>query len=204
MRLFVAVWPPPPVVEVLGRLARPDHPSVRWTPPGQWHVTLRFLGEVDADDVPAVVRALADVAAASAPRQVVMGPTTVRLGRAVLVVPVAGLDDVGSAAIEATRSVGAPPSDRPFTGHLTVARGRGRANVPGSLAGEALTATWVADELALVRSHLGSPGARYETLASLPFASEAAAAGAPGPQPPDPGQHGAGDVTGREGPPGTR
>jgi 2'-5' RNA ligase len=51
VRLFVAVWPPNDVVDVLADLPRPDVAGVRWTTQGQWHVTLRFLGQVAADDV---------------------------------------------------------------------------------------------------------------------------------------------------------
>ena len=46
MRLFVAVWPPVDVVERLSELPRPAVDGVRWTTPDQWHVTIRFLGEV--------------------------------------------------------------------------------------------------------------------------------------------------------------
>ena len=59
MRLFVAVWPTPAVVEELGALPRPAAPGLRWTTADQWHVTLRFLGDADpgeaADAVSAVV-----------------------------------------------------------------------------------------------------------------------------------------------------
>ena len=47
VRLFVAVWPPESVVEMLLGLDRPEGPELRWTTEPQWHVTLRFLGEVE-------------------------------------------------------------------------------------------------------------------------------------------------------------
>ena len=47
VRLFVAVWPPESVVEMLLGLDRPEGPDLRWTTEPQWHVTLRFLGDVD-------------------------------------------------------------------------------------------------------------------------------------------------------------
>ena len=43
-RLFIAVWPPPDVVEQVAALPRPPVAGLRWTEPEQWHVTLRFLG----------------------------------------------------------------------------------------------------------------------------------------------------------------
>ncbi|HEX4220275.1 MAG TPA: hypothetical protein VHZ02_18010, partial [Acidimicrobiales bacterium] len=45
MRLFVAIWPPPPVVAALSELEHPHVDSVRWTDPARWHITLVFLGD---------------------------------------------------------------------------------------------------------------------------------------------------------------
>ena len=50
-RLFLAVWPPAPVVERLRSLPRPDEPGVRWVPPTNWHVTVRFFGDAEPSDV---------------------------------------------------------------------------------------------------------------------------------------------------------
>src|SRR5258708_26165385 len=52
MRLFVAIAPPPAVLEELeGTVAplRPAWPALRWTGREAWHVTLAFLGEVGED-----------------------------------------------------------------------------------------------------------------------------------------------------------
>lgn len=49
MRLFVAIMPPPAVLDELEtRVAalRPQWPALRWTGQPAWHVTLAFLGEV--------------------------------------------------------------------------------------------------------------------------------------------------------------
>ncbi|MEA2686121.1 MAG: hypothetical protein QOE93_1316, partial [Actinomycetota bacterium] len=56
-RLFVAVWPPAPLLDAVAALDRPAVPGLRWTGREQWHVTLRFLGAVE--DVAAVVAGLA-------------------------------------------------------------------------------------------------------------------------------------------------
>ena len=50
MRLFVAIAPPPAVLDELDALAGPlraDRPDLRWTSREAWHVTLAFLGQVD-------------------------------------------------------------------------------------------------------------------------------------------------------------
>jgi len=170
MRLFVAVWPPPDVCDVLQRLERRDVEGVRWTGPEQWHVTLRFFGETADADLPAITAAVREAGTGRAACSASLGRSARRLGRTALVVPVDGLDGLGAAVIERTRRVGPPPPDRPFTGHLTLARGRGWRPVPAALAGLPVPpATWIVRELALVRSDLDAAGARYTTLASAPL-----------------------------------
>lgn len=168
MRLFVALWPPPEAADVLATLDRPEHPAVRWTTRDQWHVTLRFLDEVHDDVVPELVATLTAVGVEQPPHRIDVGPGTTRLGRGSLVVPVSGAEALAAAVAAATHGFGTPPDDRPFTGHLTLARSRGRRLVPTPLEGAELTTTWVAEELALVRSHLGAE-ARYESIAAIPL-----------------------------------
>jgi 2'-5' RNA ligase len=160
------------VVEAVAGLERPDLPTVRWTSPEVWHVTLRFLGGVPADAVAPVATALG--ALRSHPPVVAeLGPATRRLGRSVLVVPVAGLDGVAAAVDEALAGAGIAPAERPFTGHLTVARARGRASLPGGLSGASLGASWLVDGVTLVESTLhGSRGSRYTVLERVPLAGD--------------------------------
>jgi len=169
VRLFVAVWPPPEVVSILEGLARADHPTVRWTTRDQWHVTLRFFGAVPEDELEELTEAVGEAAAGSPRRRVELGPLTIRLGRRALAVPVAGLDDLAAAVVAATGAIGADDEARPFRSHLTLARSRGGKPLPRDLAGQPVRATWVADEITLVRSHLGPGGARYETLTVAPL-----------------------------------
>lgn len=173
MRLFVGVRPPAAVRDVVGTVPRWEDPSFRWTTPSQWHVTLRFLGAVREDEVPALASALARVAAQEPPREARLGPETTRLGRGTLVVPVTGLDELAVAVAAATAGVGRPPSGRPFTGHLTLARGRGRRPVPARTAGFPLSATWRVDGFALLSSELHPDGARYDDVETFPLAGPA-------------------------------
>lgn len=162
-RLFIAVWPPQELVARLDALARPEEPGVQWEPQGLAHVTLRFLGSAD----PALVSdalAAAPLPAATAE----LGPAVSRLGRSVLCVPVAGLDDLAAAVVAATVHLGEPPPARRFAGHVTLARLRHRGAC--GLAGHRISERFAVDEVALVRSHLaGTPGAGgevrvYETV----------------------------------------
>jgi len=161
MRLFVAVWPPPDVIAALEALPRPPQPGLRWTTPDQWHVTLRFLGEV-ADPQPiADTLGRTDLPAA----QAVLGPEVVRVGAAVAALPVSGLDRLAAVVIAATAAFGAPPPRRRFRGHLTVARARRGRPDTGALT---LAATWPVEAVDVVRSHLAPTGARYESVAIVP------------------------------------
>lgn len=160
-RLFVAVVPPDEVLDVIAALPRPEAPGVRWTGRDQWHVTLRFLGEADVDDA---VRALDGATWARCRAE--LGPAVRRLGRNVLCVPAAGLDDLAGAVVEATAAVGRPPEKRPFRGHLTLARCR--AKPPRDAVGRPVAAEFPVDAVHLIQSHLGGPHpARYELLHSF-------------------------------------
>lgn len=176
MRLFVAVWPPPDVVEALAAVPRPKRPELRWTAPGQWHVTLRFFGEVDIDEGVAAGEGVAEVAAGASVTPVELGPAVAALGHRVLQVPVTGLGQVAGALATRTATIGVAPAARPFSGHVTLARVRRRGSLDG-LTGTPVGGRWEVRELSLVAStssgRHGVPN-RYEVVASFPFAGEGA------------------------------
>lgn len=164
MRLFVAVRPPESVLDAIARLPRPDESAARWTTRDQWHVTLRFLGNIDTPEP--VVSALDVALAGCAPVDVVLGPRARMLRRQVVYLPIEGLDAIAGLVARATASFGEPPPSRPFMGHVTLARTKGaRVDVSGL----GLAATWTVGEVELIRSHLGGGPARYETLRSFPL-----------------------------------
>jgi RNA 2',3'-cyclic 3'-phosphodiesterase len=166
LRLFVAVWPPPEVVDRLAAMERPDVPGMRWTGPDQWHVTLRFLGEVPDVAVGDLAVVLRSCASRLAPATVTVGDRTARFGRRVLHVAVDGL--AAWAAAVATVEPATPIDDRPFVGHVTLARvADPRRGDLAALAGASLPAgsgTWTATSFDLVRSRLGRGPAVYETI----------------------------------------
>jgi 2'-5' RNA ligase len=78
---------------------------------------------------------------------------------------VGGLDALAASVVARTAALGEPPPDRPFSGHLTLARAkRGDRGVAG-LAGVAFTASWEVGEVTLVASTLHPHGARYDIVA---------------------------------------
>lgn len=162
-RLFVCLWPPQEVVSVLEELHRKDQVGARFVRPENWHVTLRFLGDADPNDVAA---GLGDAQ---------LGPTTIELGPAVdigservLFVPARGADDLAAEVVRSTRGLGDEPIRARFLGHVTIARLKKRANMPRAL-GELVSASWRPSEIALVDSHLRPDGPRYDTLQTWPI-----------------------------------
>lgn len=177
VRLFVAVWPDVSVSRRLASLELGRVPGVRPVAPGQLHVTLRFLGEVDGDLLPDLAGALEDAAGSiSGPIHCEAGPATAWFsGGRVLQIPVAGLEDAADAVQDATRSLVPTPDHRGrFTGHLTLGRARGGrlpAAARGALAGIPFSASFDVESFDLVASDLSAGGPRYVSLMRVPLAA---------------------------------
>jgi 2'-5' RNA ligase len=166
-RLFVAVWPPEEVLDAVAALPRPEVDGLRWTTRDQWHVTLRFFGNAEVGDAIAALRqAKAEATVAH------LGPETARFGKRILHVPVGGIDAIGKAVVDATKEVGRRPEDRPFSGHLTLARTRDRRRGVDlrPLEGVPIEARWPVGEVCLVESRLSPKGARYDVVETISLA----------------------------------
>ncbi|WP_042396316.1 RNA 2',3'-cyclic phosphodiesterase [Streptacidiphilus carbonis] len=184
MRLFAAVLPPETAISELADAVAPLHAlpqagGLRWTGEQTWHLTLAFLGQVDAEDLDPLRTRLGAVAAAvdRTPRLRLAGSGS--FGERALWVGLAGdtlpLRRLADEVVKAARDTGIDVDERPFRGHLTLARSAGR-NGPPRAAGRGLSglagpladfsgAEWPADSLRLMRSHLGAGPAHYETVA---------------------------------------
>jgi 2'-5' RNA ligase len=161
-RLFVAIWPPDDVLERLADVERPKDQGVRWIPRENLHITLRFLGEADVDDV---VARLDDVNLPTA--TAVVGPAFDLLGERSLVSPVTGVDELAAVVRDALRGLGTERERKRFQGHITVARLARRAR-PHRSAGRRFDASFEVTEVALVASTLRDTGAVYDTVATWP------------------------------------
>jgi 2'-5' RNA ligase len=151
----------------LAALDRPVIDGLRWTARDQWHVTVRFVGPVP--EVEPVAEALDDLSVPQ-PVKAVLGPAVGRFGRRILQVPVGGVDAVAADVVHATASIGRPPEDRPFSGHVTLARVTKHGEVDlRPLAGAPVTGEWEVSTVCLVESRLSPHGARYEVLAEFPI-----------------------------------
>ena len=172
--MFVATWPDASTLKRLSVLELGSTEGLRLVRPGQWHITLRFLGDVDDGLVPALVSALG-AAAGTLPHSIhcEIGPGTAWFGGdRVLQIPVSGLDEMADAVHSATLSVvpDTSHSEPQFTGHVTVARSRRRpldAPARAALAGVPFAASFEVDCLDLVGSQLSAERAGYTTLARV-------------------------------------
>jgi 2'-5' RNA ligase len=179
-RLFVAAPVPADVRDLLAaRLPRPDEPGVRWVTAHQWHVTLRFVGELDDTDEAALVTVLDGLDAPAAAAR--LGPRVSRLGRSVVCLPVSGLDELAAAVRATTADIGDPP-DQPFVGHFTLARLRDRAAC--GVTGAAVDLGFDVDEVVLVRSTLEPRGARHEPVHRVALRATGGRHGRPDTNPP--------------------
>jgi RNA 2',3'-cyclic 3'-phosphodiesterase len=184
-RLFFAVPVPgaarEPLEAALPRL-EPLLGAARIAPPGGWHLTLAFLGQVQPELADEVVR-VGEAAVAGVPpaRLRLEGAGTFPGGRRarVLWAGVGGDAEVlvrlAAALAAACRAAGLRSEDRPLHPHLTLARFSTPAPVPREaldLVAEAAAAgpPWEARELACYRSTLGGPrGARYRVVREFPL-----------------------------------
>lgn len=161
---------------------------VRWVDPAGAHLTLKFLGDTDADRVDALAAALRTVVAAQEPFALRTGglgafpnarrPRVLWLGLAGDLERLARLHRALEAALA---GLGFPPEERPFRPHLTLGRFREGARpdrVDDLAAVIAASSRWPAasllvDAVRLMRSELGPGGARYTSLAVAPLGEPA-------------------------------
>ena len=178
MRLFVAVWPDDETRRRLGglELELGRTRGLRFVGPSRWHITLRFLGEVDEAQVEPLGRALQECAAAiSGPLECRLGPGTGWFtGVRVLQLPAAGLDVLAAAVRTATLPLVPEPADPepPFNGHLTLARSKGRrlgVAALGEMSGIPFEAAFDVSAVDLVASQPSPKGHVYTTLVRAPL-----------------------------------
>ena len=155
-----------------GWRGREDLAGLRWADPEAWHVTLAFLGSIDAASVSGMVERLATVAEAHAATRSTTGGLGGFPAPARARVAWYGIEDahgrLGSLAADVAGALGLD-APRPLRPHLTLGRARReRVDLRAWLASaSAPTGVLAADRMELMRSHLGGGPARYETLAAI-------------------------------------
>ncbi|MEN8182611.1 MAG: RNA 2',3'-cyclic phosphodiesterase [Myxococcota bacterium] len=143
--------------------------GVRFLRPESYHVTLRFLGNLERERVAALASGVAAVLSKAAPFSLRLGGVRLfpgpRRPRALVLdlAPEAPLLDLAELVEAAVVQAGFPPEDRPFRPHLTLGRFLHRG--PGALAPVApADADLPVDRVVLFESRLSRQGARYLPL----------------------------------------
>jgi 2'-5' RNA ligase len=184
LRLFVAISIPGPVRDEIIRVQQELQPLVsrevaRWARSDQFHLTLRFLGDVLAGSLEALKESVNAVCRGARPlslRAEGIGffPNP-HLPRVIWV----GINDREGRLVDlqkqieaAVRLFTAEPSEKNFTGHATL--GRLKNPRPADIRDLAarvqslekrLFGEWTAHEIEIIRSELSPAGARYTSLA---------------------------------------
>lgn len=179
MRAFTALPLPAPLREEIDGFLSPFReagPRVRWVAPGQLHVTLNFLGEVEEGRAPELERALAEAVGSRPPLELRLEEIGgfPELSRAhvlwLAVRPVAPVTALYRAVQEAFASLGLPREEREYHPHVTLGRVRRGNRAPPrlvELCGERrLDEPFSVGRVELVRSRLTSDGPSYTTLAA--------------------------------------
>jgi 2'-5' RNA ligase len=175
MRLFIAVWPSDDAVAHLDTALdglRVELPDLRWQPRDRWHLTVAFLGEVEADRLGRVSGTMCDVVGrhGAALDLALAGSGT--FGRVLWLGVTPEPPPLAPLARDLARSLraaGFPLERRPWRPHLTVARAR--SDTPQLHDARTVLASyqgprWPAVELTLVRSTPG-PAPAYAVVDRL-------------------------------------
>ncbi|MGH2697772.1 MAG: RNA 2',3'-cyclic phosphodiesterase [Actinomycetota bacterium] len=182
LRLFVAADVPPELLDSVNRALAPlrsrdDLGSARWTKPANQHLTLKFLGWVDAEARDPIDEAVGGVAGAHEAGVVTLeglGAFPSQRRARVLWLglrdPRALLTALATALDSSLEPLGFEAEKRAFTPHLTLARFKPPASIQGVLNEVELPeASFDVGHLALYRSRLHPKGASYEVLEAFPL-----------------------------------
>lgn len=153
--------------------------AATWVARANYHVTLRFLGDIDplvtVDLKALAARAAAECAPFSLALRTMGAFPSVERARVVWVggeTPDA-FRDLTEAIERGLSSLGFPPEPKPAVAHVTIARLKGApdrrlAQTVGRL-GAIATREYRPEAVILMQSELGSSGARYSPLFSVPL-----------------------------------
>jgi RNA 2',3'-cyclic 3'-phosphodiesterase len=174
-RLFTGLELPDGVVGQLA-LMRGGVVGARWLEPEDYHVTLRFIGDIDACLAREIDETLSDI---RRPRALVRFEGLSWFGaakpRAIVAKVKAdrGLMDLQAEQERRLRRIGIEPETRKYTPHVTLARlrGGGQAAVANYLAerGALIADSFTAERFVLYSAREGSGGGPYVVEAAYPL-----------------------------------
>ena len=186
LRLFIAIPIPEPVRDEIVRVQQELQPLVprevaRWTRSDQFHLTLRFLGDVPADGVEDLKKSVNAVCRNGRPLSLhaegvgfFPNPRSPRVIWVGINDQEGRLGDLQKQIETAVDPFSPEPDEKNFTGHVTLGRLKNpRPTDTRDLAARAhllekrLFGEWPAHEIEIIRSELSPAGARYTSLAAF-------------------------------------
>jgi len=174
-RLFTGIEIPSEIAAMLTAL-RGGLPRARWIDPENYHLTLRFIGDIDMIRAEAVAEALARVRrSAFALRFTGVGALGTRKPHAIVaqVEAPATLTDLQAEQERICQRIGLPPEGRKYTPHVTLARLRNGSarNIAEYLTtrGGFLTGTFPVDRFVLFSSRDSIGGGPYVVEQAYPL-----------------------------------
>jgi 2'-5' RNA ligase len=151
-----------------------------WVRPENYHITLRFLGEIEKERASELSGKVSAAVCECQTFCISTGsPFLMRSNRSRSVValelsPLEPLIVLSERVEQCLRSAGMPKESRSFRPHLTLARLRNlRGNPLEEASQSSPTANWPISQIVLYESQLGAGGARYTELDSFPFQPDA-------------------------------
>ncbi len=184
IRTFVAVLIPEDVRRAIGRAQnqfRSVAPEIRWVAEENFHISVKFLGDIDRLRVDAVADAIARGAQNIEPFQIEIGtagafpkvdrPRIVWVG---VTTANALLAELAENVDKELGKIGLPEEEKPFRAHITI--GRVKDNRGGGAIGSALRESEVGvmgtvnvDSIALMQSDLRRDGPIYSVIRRIPL-----------------------------------
>lgn len=162
------------------RQLEPLSRDIRWVPPANLHLTLKFLGEVPDARIRELSPALQDAAHASEPLRLNVAGTGVFPNSRRPNVLWVGMQHSPELILlhgrveQAAARFGFPPEQRHFSPHLTIGRVKGVSGVDAAISHfrtfqNSIFGSIDVHEIKLMQSILSPSGATYETVGRYPL-----------------------------------
>lgn len=186
IRSFISVPLSPIIASGAGKLIKKFKPlddSIKWVPVDNFHLTLKFLGEVDNTEVHSVCMRLRNVVSDYDPFELSFGGPgampSLQRPRVIIVEvddPTGNLVQMVSEIEAEMADMGFKPEPRDYRPHLTLGRVRGKSSRGSSelidaigQLNETTLGEMVVDELQLMASFLDKGGPTYQVMDTIEF-----------------------------------
>jgi RNA 2',3'-cyclic 3'-phosphodiesterase len=185
IRAFIAMTLPEPLADLVSKVQqtlKAQGLRIAWVPPGNVHLTLKFLGDMEPADIDPIAAVMSECALRIVPLTFSAGglgvfphlqrPRVVWLGITGDLPRLIAFQQKLDAGLVALGKGRIKPDDRPFKGHLTL--GRIKARLDSGILVNALRETgrvasqsFTVDAIHLIQSRLTPSGSIYTSLRSV-------------------------------------